>query len=77
MLIKRSKRKKLKKKILFLFPGVPCVYFVLNGPGAVSKKRNIKERTLVTFLKKRNEKTHPFVPITFQSQVQQVQRVRI
>jgi hypothetical protein len=39
--------------------------------GAVFKKRNIKERTLVTFLKKRNEKTHPFVSITFQSQVQQ------
>jgi hypothetical protein len=24
-------------------------------------KKNIKERTLVMFLKKRNEKTHPFI----------------
>jgi hypothetical protein len=27
--------------------------------GAVSKKRNIKERTLVTFLKKKNKKNTP------------------
>jgi ammonia channel protein AmtB len=69
--------KKIKKKYYFYFP----VYFASISSwmvqGAVSKKRNIKEKTLVTFLKKRNEKTHPFVPITFQSQVWQVQRVQI
>jgi hypothetical protein len=42
-LVKRSKRKKIKNKILFLFPGVPYVHFVLNGPGSRSLKKKLKK----------------------------------
>jgi len=47
--------KKRKKQIRSHSPGIPCVHFVLKGPGSRSIKKNQK-RTLVNVLNEKKTK---------------------